>query len=99
MKLTKEATKIKNALIKEYAIDDEAGLAILQTALEAFDLLQKSQSIVAKQGLTVGGDRGGIKAHPLLAVIRDARGQFYMGLKHLNFDIEPIKAIGRPPGR
>ena len=99
MKLSKEAKKIQDAILKEYDINDEAGLAILKTGMESYDLMQKSQKIVERDGLTVAGDRGGIKAHPLLAVIRDSRGQFLMALKHLNLDLEPVKGIGRPPGR
>lgn len=99
MKLSKEALKIQNSILKEYDINDEAGLAILKTGMESYDLMQKSQKIVERDGLTVAGDRGGIKAHPLLAVIRDSRAQFLMALKHLNLDLEPIKGIGRPPGR
>lgn len=63
-KLSKEATKLKKAILKEYAITDDAGISILQTAMEAFDLMHGAQTVVDKQGLTVAGDRGGIKAHP-----------------------------------
>ena len=55
-----------------------------------------AQAVVDKQGLTVSGDRGQIKAHPLLSVIRDSRAQFLMALKHLNLDIEPLQS---GPGR
>jgi hypothetical protein len=40
-----------------------------------------------------------VKSHPLCAVVRDMRAQVYSGLKQLNLDIEPLKDIGRPPGR
>ena len=99
MELSEGALKIRNAILKEYDIVDDAGQAILQTGMEAYDLMQKAQEQVDRDGLTVAGDRGGIKAHPLLACIRDSRAQFLMALKHLNLDIEPIKQMGRPPGR
>lgn len=99
-KLSKEATKLKKGILKEYDISDEAGIAILQTAMEAYDMNHEAQKIVDKQGLSVRGDRGQIKAHPLLSVIRDSRAQFLMALKHLNLDIEPLQSgPGRPPGR
>ena len=99
-KLSKEATKLKKAILKEYDISDEAGIAILQTAMDAFDAMHKAQAVVDKQCLTVSGDRGQIKAHPLLSVIRDCRAQFLMALKHLNLDIEPLRdGPGRPAGR
>ena len=90
-KLSKQAIKLKNAILKEYDITDEAGIAILQAAVEALTLMEEAQAVVDKQGLTVTGDRGQIKAHPLLSVIRDQRSQFLMGLKHLNLDLEPLR--------
>lgn len=98
-KLSRQAAKLKQSLSKEYDIGDEAGRLLLQTAMEAYDEFQDAKVVVDKEGLTVRGDRGQIKAHPLLAVIRDARAQFLMALKHLNLDIEPLNGIGRPPGR
>jgi len=91
MKLSAQATKLKKSLIEEYQIQDEAGLAILDTAVEAMDLMRQAQRVVAKAGLTVKGDRGQEKAHPLLSVIRDQRSQFLMALKHLNLDLEPLR--------
>lgn len=99
-KLSKEAAKLKNAIMKEYDISDDAGISILETSMEAFDLMHAAQAVVDKDGLKVTGDRGGIKAHPLLSVIRDARAQFLAGLKALNLDLEPLRdKAGRPPGR
>lgn len=99
-KLSKQAIKLKKGILKEYDISDEAGNAILQAGLEAFDQMHEAQRVVDKDGLTVRGDRGQIKAHPLLSVIRDSRAQFLMALKHLNLDIEPLRDTpGRPGGR
>jgi P27 family predicted phage terminase small subunit len=98
-KLSQRAEKLKKGILSEYEITDHAGLAILQTAMEAYDGMNAAQEVVSKQGLTVPGDRGGVKAHPLCAVVRDCRAQFLMALKHLNLDLEPVKGIGRPPGR
>jgi len=99
MKLSKDAELLKKSLLKEYAIDDSCGLAILQTGLEAYDQMHSAMAVVAVEGMTVKGDRGGTKAHPLCAVIRDSRAQFLMSLKNLQLDLEPLKGIGRPPGR
>jgi phage terminase small subunit len=99
-KLSKEASKLKKSLAREYDISDQAGALLLQTAFEAYDEFQAAKGVVDIEGLTVRGDRGGIKSHPLLAVIRDARSQFLMSLKMLNLDLEPLRdARGRPPGR
>lgn len=99
-KLSRQAVRLKNAIVKEYDISDKAGVAILQVGMEAFDLMHEAQTAVDNRGLTVPGDRGGTKAHPLLSVIRDARAQFLMALKQLNLDIEPLRdGPGRPAGR
>lgn len=97
-KLSRGAMRLKKALLAEYNIDDAAGIAILETAMRAYDQMNAAQDIVDHDGLTVPGDRGGLKAHPLIVVVRDCRAQFLMALKHLNLDIEPLKGIGRPPG-
>jgi P27 family predicted phage terminase small subunit len=98
MKLSAEAQKLKKSLLSEYRIDDAAGLAILQKALEAFDQANECQRVVDKEGLMVTGDRGQKKSHPLLMTIRDCRSQFLMALKMLNLDLEPLRdGPGRPP--
>ncbi len=99
-KLSRRAAKFKREIQKEYVITDEAGLAILQTAAEAYDAMHAAQAVVDEQGLTVKGDRGQIKAHPLLSVIRDARSSFLAALRALNLDLEPLRdRPGRPGGR
>lgn len=98
-KLSRQANKLKAAIIKDYQITDEAGLAILQTAMECFDEFHAAKKVVDEQGLTIFGSRNQRIAHPLLAIIRDSRAQFLMALKHLNLDLEPVLPPGRPPGR
>jgi P27 family predicted phage terminase small subunit len=98
-KLSKEAQKIKKNILKEFLIEDEGGLQILQTSLEAFDRMRECQKVIEKEGLTVKDRFGQIKAHPLCTVERDARSQFLLGLKRLNLDIEPLRdKLGRPGG-
>lgn len=99
-KLSKEAAKRMKCLAKEYDITDEAGICLLQKMGEADDLFYDCEKIVQTEGLTIKGDRGGSKAHPLLSVMRDCRSQFLMALKMLNLDLEPLRdGRGRPPGR
>jgi hypothetical protein len=96
-KLSTEAEKLKKSILDQFSFEDDASIAILQTAMQAFDLMNEAQAIVDEAGLTVQGDRGGIKAHPLLPVIRDARAQFLAGLKALHLELEPATSKG--PGR
>ncbi len=100
MKLSAEATKLKSSIIKEYDIDDSAGLRILQTACEAFDRMREAQKNIQRDGMTVMDRWGQIKAHPLCSVERDSRAQFLSALKQLNLDLEPLRdGPGRPGGR
>ncbi|ANO50843.1 P27 family phage terminase small subunit [Woeseia oceani] len=97
--LTDEAASWWAKLVDEYAIDDDAGRLLLQTALEAFDLMRTCQQSVREDGAKVKDRFGQFKAHPLLATERDARSQMLAALKQLNLDIEPLRdSRGRPPG-
>ncbi len=97
--LSEEAKLIWNELTSEYGIEDAGGLRILRVSLEAFDRSQKAREAIDADGMTVIDKAGQIKSHPLLPIERDSRAAFLAGLKALNLDIEPLKGIGRPPGR
>ena len=99
MKISTEARRLKKKIVEEYDIDDAAGLRILETACEAFDRMRQAQKVIQADGMTVKDRWNQIKAHPLCSVERDARAQFLAALKALNLDVEPVKGIGRPPGR
>lgn len=97
--LSKEAAKIYSDLACEYSIEDVAGLRILEKAGEYFDRAKSASEQIEKDGMTISDKFGQIRPHPLLAAERDARAGFLAALKALNLDLEPIKNIGRPPGR
>lgn len=71
--LSREAKALWRKLQEEYAIDDEAGLLILRTALEAFDRMREAQKVLNKEGLTVSDRFNQQKMHPLTTVERDSR--------------------------
>ncbi len=75
-----------NLIKRAYTIADEPAISILAAAMASWDLWHRAQAQVDAEGMTVLGDRGGQKAHPLLAVVRDARSQFFLGLKALHLD-------------
>ncbi|WP_224982718.1 phage terminase small subunit P27 family [Geomonas agri] len=98
--LSKEAKAQWKRLLDEYGIEDEAGLLILQTGLEAFDRMRQAQAVIAEEGLTVKDRFDQAKAHPLTTVERDARAAMLAALKALNLDLEPLQdRPGRPVGR
>jgi len=98
--LSTEAKRWWRKIQDEYAIDDEAGLLLLQTALESFDRMRACQRTIEAEGQTVLDRFEQAKAHPLLAAERDARSQMLQALKQLNLDIEPLRdGPGRPGGK
>lgn len=97
--LSLEARRWFDRLLTEYGITDDAGLLLLQTALEAFDRMRDCQEAITEEGPQVKDRFDQLKAHPLLATERDARSQMLAALKQLNLDLEPLQdAPGRPPG-
>ena len=97
--LSAEARKQWAAIVAEYSLDDDAGLLILTTSLEAFDRMRQAQKQIESDGATTLDRFGQLKAHPLLPVERDSRAAFMAGLKALNLDLEPLHdRPGRPSG-
>lgn len=98
--LSTEARTWWKRLVSEYAIDDDAGQLLLQTAMEAFDRMRLAQEAIREDGVTVFDRFGQRKAHPLLPAERDARSQMLAALKALNLEVEPLHdRPGRPAGR
>jgi P27 family predicted phage terminase small subunit len=97
--LSSEAAGWWRRITREYQIDDDGGLLLLQTALEAFDRMRGAQAAIERDGATVRGSTKQIVAHPLIAVERDARAQMLSAIKQLNLDLEPLRdRPGRPGG-
>jgi len=98
--LSAEARDWWQKLQREYAIEDQGGLLLLQTALEAFDRARQAQQDIDRDGLLMVDRFGQTKSHPLLGVERDARAQLITTLKALNLDVEPLRdGPGRPGGK
>jgi P27 family predicted phage terminase small subunit len=74
---------------------EEHHIKLLQLACEAWDRAQGARAVVAKQGLTVTNARGDVKAHPLIAVERDARTLFARLIREL--DLDDASVDFRPP--
>ena len=98
--LSKEGRSLWARLLKEYEIEDEAGLLILQTAMEAGDRMREAAAIIKTEGMQVKDRFDQPKAHPLTTVERDSRAAMLAALKALNLDLEPLNdKPGRPAGR
>jgi P27 family predicted phage terminase small subunit len=97
--LSPEARQWWKKLTNEYEMDDQAGLLLLRTAMEAFDDMRKAQAILDRDGLVIEDRFGQKRAHPLSATLRDSRTAMMRALKSLNLDIVPPGPVGRPAGR
>jgi phage terminase small subunit len=97
--LSRESKAYWKKLIQAYSLDDEPGLLLLKTTLESYDRINAARCAIEKEGMQIVDRFGQVRPHPLLTVERDARSQFMLGMKSLNFDLEPLRdGPGRPPG-
>lgn len=98
--LSPEARRFFRDVSTEYAVTDPGGLRLLRTASEALDLMRAAQAVVARDGLTTTDRYGAVRAHPMLAVVRDSRTAMLAAIRQMGLDIEPLQpGPGRPPGR
>src|SRR5262245_21296639 len=74
--LSREGGEIWDQLIREYDIHDAAGFHVLRVGLEAHDRMRQAQTTIDREGASVKDRWGQVRAHPLLAVERDARHTF-----------------------
>ena len=70
---------------------------LLTLAAEAFDRCQQAREAIAAQGMTIPTGDGGLKAHPAVAIERDARLAFARLVRELDLDVE-APSDRRPPG-
>jgi P27 family predicted phage terminase small subunit len=97
--LSRESKAWYRRMAAEYGVTDAGGITLLTLAAEARNRMLQAAAAVAKDGMLQSDSYGRSKAHPLLAVERDARGQMLASLKALHLDVEPLKgAAGRPGG-
>jgi phage terminase small subunit len=89
--LSPEARAWWNRIVEEFNVEDQAGRLLLQTALEAFDEMRKTQKILAVDGLLILDRFNQKKPHPLIPQLRDARTAMMRALRALNLDIVPPK--------
>lgn len=87
------------AVTAEFIVDDAAGRALLALACEALDRCRQAQKTLRESGLTVTDQRGALKAHPAVAIERDAWGVMQRALRQLDLSPEVVAKPGRPATR
>ena len=89
--LSDEAAAWWAVVVRDYALEAHH-LKLLQCAAEAWDRMQEARETVARDGLTFEDGNGAIRAHPSVAIERDARTLFARLVRELNLDEEPPDA-------
>ena len=97
--LKPDGRKLYRDLVSEYQITDAAGLALVTTACECLDRMRAAQVAIEQHGEVVTDRYGQVKVNPAATLEKDSRAGMLAALKALNLDLEPLKEIGRPPGR
>jgi phage terminase small subunit len=97
--LSAEARRLCASLTAGYQIEDEAGLLLLRTGLEAFDRMRQAQAIIAKEGIAPKDRFGQPRQHPATLIERDARNALLKALGALHLDLGPSDAVGAPVAR
>ncbi len=99
MKNVEACERLKAEILEDFTFHDNVSRAVLDNCIiAAYDVMVSAQEALDRDGLTVAGDRGGVKAHPAAAILRDARQQFFAGIKLLKLheDEDETRPVGRP---
>lgn len=92
--LSAPARELWERIRATYAITDEAGVLLLTTAMESWDRAKQAQGIIAKDGASVVDRWGQTKAHPMIAVERNAHAALLAALRALDLEVGPAKSPG-----
>ena len=87
IKLPRTGKALEKLLIESYGIESGAGLALVGIAVEALDSALEAEKLVTEHGRLIPGDRGGLRANPMLTVSRDCRRRLLDALKTLNLEL------------
>lgn len=97
--LGKHGKALWEGIVRDYAIDDSAGLTLLSTACECLDRMKEAQALVKKHGAVFEDRYGGLKSNPANKIELDSRNGMLAALRALNLDLEPLRdGPGRPGG-
>ena len=70
---------------------------LLRLAAEALDRAEQARAVLAVEGICVAAGES-VKAHPAVAIERDARTAAARLIRELDLDVEPPADRSRPPG-
>lgn len=91
--------KLWREIQRQYNINDAGGIEFLMTACRSQDELVTMRALVERDGCTLRDRFGQVVQHPLLAAIARTETTKRLALHELGLDLEPLKNVGRPPGK
>lgn len=94
--LTQDTATWWRAVVADFELEPHH-LRLLQLAAEAWDRCRQARELLAAEGLCVATADGGRKAHPAVAIERDARLAFARLVRELDLDHEAPPDRARPP--
>jgi P27 family predicted phage terminase small subunit len=77
-----------SSVAREYNLQPTA-YHLLTAACEALDRLNQARELIARDGLLIVGPRGGMRAHPAIAIERDSRIALARLIAALDLEDEP----------
>ena len=82
--------------MRDYVLEPHH-IHLLRLCAEAMDRAQQAREILADEGVCFRDDRGNVRAHPAVAIERDARLAVARLLRELDLDLEPPSEPRRRP--
>ena len=95
--LSADAKEWWHEVVRDFALEPHH-LRLLRAACEAWDRMQQARQALADHGgLTFTDERGVIRAHPAVAMERDARTAFARLVRELDLNTGAPAEAPRPP--
>lgn len=95
--LSRAAKSWWRKIVTDWDLELDA-LLVLQVALESYDRLVQARSLIDEEGIVVTDPSGRKRAHPALAVEKEARLALLRAWRQVGLDVETPGPMGRPPG-
>lgn len=89
--LSREARKIWKEVCENWQMDART-LALLQVALESWDLMAECQKKIKEGGIIIKSPTGQYRKNPACEVLKSAKDGFLRAWQALNLDVPPPKS-------
>ena len=99
IKLGQIGQSLWDDIVASYEFSDRASYETLGQACAAADRAERCREQIDADGECIQVRGGGLRDHPLLKHEISARSFVVRTLARLGLDLEPVRGMGRPPGR